>query len=57
MLKFMRGAIGLGTITLSGGGATVTTTTLPAGMALITANYLGTANCGTSSASLTQVVQ
>jgi hypothetical protein len=57
MLKFMRGAIGLGTITLSGGGTTVTTSTLPAGTGPITANYLGATNYGTSSASLTQVVQ
>ena len=45
------------TVTLSGGVATVTTTTLPAGSDPITANYLGTTNYGTSSASLTQVVQ
>jgi Bacterial Ig-like domain (group 3) len=56
-VKFMTGAIGLGTVTLSGGVATVTTTTLPAGSDPITANYLGTTNCGTSSASPTQVVQ
>ena len=56
-VKFMGGAIGLGTVTLSGGVATVTTTTLPAGSDPITANYLGTTNYGTSSASLTQVVQ
>jgi hypothetical protein len=56
-VKFMRGAIGLGTVTLSGGVATLTTTTLPAGSDPITANYLGTTNYGTSSASLTQVVQ
>jgi hypothetical protein len=53
----MRGAVGLGTVTRSGGVATVTTTTLPAGSDPITANYLGTTNYGTSSASLTQVVQ
>ena len=53
----MRGAIGLGTVTLSGGVARLTTTTLPAGSDPITANYLGTTNYGTSSASLTQVVQ
>jgi hypothetical protein len=53
----MRGAIGLGTVTLSGGVATLTATTLPAGSDPITANYLGTTNYGTSSASLTQVVQ
>jgi len=56
-VKFMRGAVGLGTVTLSGGVATVTTTTLPAGSDPITANYLGAMNYGTSSASLTQVVQ
>lgn len=56
-VKFMTGAIGLGTVTLSGGVATVTTTTLPAGSDPITANYLGTTNYGTSSASPTQVVQ
>jgi hypothetical protein len=43
-VKFMRGAVGLGTVTLSGGVATVTTTTLPAGSDPITANYLGTTN-------------
>ena len=53
----MRGAVGLGTVTLSGGVATVTTTTLPAGSDPITANCLGTTNYGPSSASLTQVVQ
>ena len=56
-VKFRRGAIGLGTVTRSGGVATFTTTTLPAGSDPITANYLGTTNYGTSSASLTQVVQ
>jgi hypothetical protein len=56
-VKFLRGATALGTVTLSGGVATLTTTKLPAGSDPITANYLGTANYGTSSASLTQVVQ
>jgi hypothetical protein len=56
-VQFMRGTALLGTVTLSGGVATFTTSKLPAGSDPITANYLGTANYGTSSASLTQVVQ
>jgi hypothetical protein len=47
----------LGTATLSGGVATFTTSTLPVGSSTITANYGGTANYSTSSASVTQVVQ
>lgn len=56
-VKFMRGSTALGTVALSGGVATLTTTKLPAGSDSITANYLGTGNYGTSSASLTQVVE
>ena len=56
-VKFMRGTTSLGTATLSGGVASLTTTKLPAGSDTVTANYLGTANYDTSSASLVQTVQ
>ncbi len=56
-VKFMDGGTVLGTVPLSGGVATFTTTRLPTGSNSITANYLGAANEATSAASLTQVVE
>jgi hypothetical protein len=56
-VTFKKGTTTLGSATLSGGVATFTTSTLPVGSSTITANYGGTANYGSSSASETQVVQ
>jgi hypothetical protein len=55
-VTFKKGATTLGPATLSGGVATFTTSTLPLGSSTITANYGGTTNYGTSSASETQLV-
>jgi hypothetical protein len=55
-VTFTAGAINLGTITLSGGKASVITNVLPAGRTVITATYNGTANIVGSAASLTQTV-
>ncbi len=56
-VTFKKGGTTLGTAALSGGVATFTTSSLPAGSSAITANYGGTPNYSTSSASVTQVVQ
>jgi hypothetical protein len=56
-VTFKKGTTTLGSATLSGGVATFTTSTLPTGSSTITANYGGTSNYGTSSASVTQAVQ
>jgi len=56
-VKFTRGSSPLGTVTLSGGVAALTTSKLPAGSDPITATYLGTVNYSPNSASLTQVVE
>jgi hypothetical protein len=56
-VTFKKGATTLGTATLSGGVATFTISSLPAGSSTITANYGGTPNYSASSASVTQVVQ
>jgi Bacterial Ig-like domain (group 3)/FG-GAP-like repeat/FG-GAP repeat len=56
-VTFKKGTTTLGTAALSGGVATFTTSMLPAGSSTITADYGGTPNYSTSSASVTQVVQ
>jgi hypothetical protein len=56
-VTFMKGAIVLGTRTLSGGSASFTTSTLPAGNNLIKAVYSGDANfLGSKSNTVSQVV-
>jgi len=57
VVKFKRGTVLLGTVTLSGGVATFSTSTLPRGNELITATYGGATNWLGSSGSMTQVVQ
>lgn len=55
-VTFVAGETDLGTIPLSGGKASVTTSTLPVGTTKVTASYNGTANISGSGASLMQVV-
>jgi hypothetical protein len=57
-VKFMDGTTGIGTVTLSGGVATLTKSKLAVGTHPITAQYLGDAACAKSTSSvLDQVVQ
>jgi Bacterial Ig-like domain (group 3)/FG-GAP-like repeat/FG-GAP repeat len=55
-ITFKFGTKVLGAVTLSGGTATYTTSTLPKGSDVITAGYSGSANFTTSSASATETV-
>ena len=55
-VTFTAGTTTLGTVSLSGGKAILTTSALPQGNNTITANFDGTANVIASAASLTQVV-
>ncbi len=56
-VAFAVGKTVLGTVQLSGGKATFTTTTLPVGATKVTATYSGDSSIGASSASVTQTVQ
>jgi Bacterial Ig-like domain (group 3) len=56
MVTFINGATTLGTSPITGGVATLKTSTLPAGGDVITASYLGDSNNSSASGSLTQTV-
>lgn len=56
-VQFKRGAVILGTVTLSNGSATLNTTFSKKGSYSLTANYQGNTNYATGSGSATQVVQ
>jgi Bacterial Ig-like domain (group 3)/FG-GAP repeat len=55
-VKFLNGTTSLGTATLSGGVAILSTAKLPAGTLSITADYIGDAQSATSSATISQTV-
>jgi uncharacterized repeat protein (TIGR03803 family) len=56
-VTFTMGKITLGTVQLSGGKATFTTSSLPPGSNVVKVTYLGNSNNANSSAVVTQVVQ
>ena len=56
-VTFTAGAMALGSVTLKGGKASITTSALPQGSNTITATYDGTDNITASAASLTQIVK
>ena len=55
-VTFKLGSTRLATVTMSGGAASYTTSTLPTGSDAINATYGGSANFATTSASITQIV-
>ncbi len=55
-VTFTQGATTLGTATLAGGNAGLTTTALPSGSDMVTATYTGTANFAGSSGTIAQTV-
>jgi hypothetical protein len=54
---FTIGKTVLGTAQLGGGKAKLTTSSMPAGTALVTVTYQGNSNIAGSTASVTQIVQ
>jgi Bacterial Ig-like domain (group 3)/FG-GAP-like repeat/FG-GAP repeat len=55
-VTFTAGTTTLGQVSLAGGKASLTTSTLPSGTSTVTATYNGTSNMSGSAASLTQIV-